>query len=54
MPTVATAGPAECDLAKGDGRNVLADRVNRRIIAVRFDAAACERCGVKWNNLGAR
>ncbi len=41
------AWPAECDYAEADGKLYVADSVNRRIMVVRFDAAAEESCDLR-------
>ena len=46
-PEIAFAWPAECDYADFDGRLYVTDSVNRRIMVVRFDAAATENFDLK-------
>jgi len=45
-PEIAFAWPAECDYAEADGRLYVSDSVNRRIVVVKFDAAAVKTCDV--------
>lgn len=46
-PEIAFAWPTDCDYAEFDGKLYVADSVNRRVVVVRFDAAASETCDVK-------
>jgi len=46
-PEIAFAWPTECDFAEADGKLYVSDSVNRRIVVVRFDAAAAETCDLR-------
>jgi hypothetical protein len=46
-PEIALAWPAECDYAEADGKLYVLDSVNRRVLVVRFDAAAAETCDLR-------
>ena len=46
-PEIAFAWPTECDYAEADGKLYVSDSVNRRIVVVRFDAAASETCDLR-------
>jgi sugar lactone lactonase YvrE len=46
-PEIAFAWPTICDYAEADGRLYVSDSVNRRIMVVRFDAAASETCDLR-------
>ena len=46
-PEIAFAWPTECDYAEADGKLYVSDSVNRRVMVVRFDAAASETCAIK-------
>jgi DNA-binding beta-propeller fold protein YncE len=43
-PEIAFAWPTVCDYAEANGRLYVSDSVNRRVVVVRFDAAATETC----------
>jgi hypothetical protein len=47
QPEIAFAWPAECDYAEADGKLYVSDSVNRRVLVVRFDAAATEACDLR-------
>lgn len=46
-PEIAFAWPTECDYAEADGRLYVSDSVNRRVMVVRFDAAAADTVEIK-------
>jgi len=46
-PEIAFAWPTVCDYAEANGRLYVSDSVNRRVVVVRFDAAATETCEVR-------
>jgi hypothetical protein len=46
-PEIALAWPSRCDYAEADGKLYIADSVNRRVVIVRFDAAASETCALR-------
>ena len=46
-PEIAFAWPTECDYAEADGKLYVSDSVNRRVVVVRFDAAAAEVCDLR-------
>jgi DNA-binding beta-propeller fold protein YncE len=46
QPEIAFAWPAECDYAEADGKLYVSDSVNRRVVVVRFEAAATASCAV--------
>jgi hypothetical protein len=46
-PEIAFAWPTDCDYAEADGKLYVSDSVNRRVMAVRFDAAASETCDLR-------
>ena len=43
-PEIAFAWPTVCDYAESNGRLYVSDSLNRRVVEVRFDAAATETC----------
>lgn len=46
-PEIAFAWPTDCDYAEFDGKLYVTDSVNRRVMVVRFDAAATELVDLK-------
>jgi DNA-binding beta-propeller fold protein YncE len=46
-PEIPFAWPTACDYAEADGRLYVSDSVNRRVVVIRFDAAASETCDLR-------